>query len=117
MGLVGGYIFSDNSADRGDYSDKSDNTNDAYVVVVNKRSVVLGCESDKIIILGSDSIFGNLIDLLIERGQINIVSDLLIDSVFNDSVGGSRLIPFFIALLLTVVIMLTNNTKYCQHNH
>lgn len=87
MGLVGGYIFSDNSADRGDYSDKSDNTNDAYVVVVNKSSVVLGCESDKIIILGCESVFGNLVDMLVERGQVDVLADLIIDSVFNDSVG------------------------------
>ena len=87
VGLVGGYIFSDNSADRGDYSDKSDNTNDAYVVVVNKSSVVGWCQGDKIIILGCESVFGNLVDLLVERGQVDVLADLIIDSVFNDSVG------------------------------
>ena len=85
--VVGSSFFSEDSADSDNRRDKSDNTNNAYVVVVNKSSVVLGSKSDKIIILGSGSIFGNLIDLIADRGRINIVSDLLIDRVFNDSVG------------------------------
>ena len=84
--VVGSNLLSEDSADSDNRRDKSDNTNNAYIVVVNESSVVLGSKSDKIIILGSSSIFGNLIDLIAERGRINIVSDLLIDSVFNDSV-------------------------------
>ena len=80
-------ILSEDSADSDNRRDKSDNTNNAHIVVVNESSVVLGSKSDKIIILGCESVFGNLIDLIAERGRINIVSDLLIDSVFNDSVG------------------------------
>lgn len=41
--LVGGDFLSDDSADSGNYYNESDNTNDAYIVVVNESSVVLGC--------------------------------------------------------------------------
>lgn len=85
--VVGSNLLSEDSADSDNRRDKSDNTNNAYIVVVNESSVVLSSKSDKIIILGSGSIFGNLIDLIAERGRINIISDLLIDSVFNDNVG------------------------------
>ena len=85
--VVGSNLLSEDSADSDNRRDKSDNTNNAYIVVVNESSVVLGSKIDKIIILGRESVFGNLIDLIADRGRINIVSDLLIDSVFNDSVG------------------------------
>ena len=84
--VISSSFFSEDSADSDNRRDKSDNTNNAYIVVVNESSVVLGSKIDKIIILGRESVFGNLIDLIAERGRINIVSDLLIDSVFNDSV-------------------------------
>jgi len=41
--LVGDCFLSDDSADSGDHYNESDNTNDAYIVVVNESSVVLGC--------------------------------------------------------------------------
>jgi len=84
--LVGGDFLSDDSADSGNYYNESDNTNDAYIVVVNESSVVLGCQGDEIIILGCESVFGNLVDLIIKRGEINVLADLLIDSVLNESI-------------------------------
>lgn len=68
VGLVSGCLLSEDSADDSDCCDESDHTSDSEIIVLNESSVVGGCQGDKIIILVIESVFSDLVDVIVEWG-------------------------------------------------